>query len=137
MDCDEATTGVEQLLAHFLIGALGLTLQSAIRDVSAMPARRLAQAPSAQSDPPVWAAWNTDRGVVRICGAYDGAQSRRLSAHVLFIGWWIAPGTHHEGWWRCCGKRPREWTKGYGGESMSPGAESTKKPARRMHTNAA
>jgi len=126
VDGEVALTGIEQLLAHFLIGALGLTLQEAIRDGRGVPGEP-AQTPSSHRDPPVWATWRTDRGVVRVCGAYDRAQSYRLNTHVLFIEWWISPARHHQGWWRCSGKRPREWTKGYGGEPISAGAEDVAK----------
>jgi hypothetical protein len=111
---------LERLLSHFLTAALGLTLGEAIREASTMPTPQ-SSAPSPHSDPPAWAAWNTDRGVVRICGAYDGVQSRQLNAHVVYLEWWIAPATHHAGWWRCDPQRPRAWTKGYG-NPISSGA---------------
>lgn len=107
--------GIEQLLAHFLIGALGLRLESPIREVSHVPPSRYLGS-TARADPSVCAAWNTDQGVVTIAGTYDRAQSQQLHMHVLLIEWWIAPTTHHRGWWRCSARRPREWTRGYGSE---------------------
>jgi hypothetical protein len=115
MDDVVSPTGVEQLLGHFLVGALGLTLGSAIRDAGAAPARGVG--PGLHTDPSVCAAWNTERGVVRICGTYDRGQSLQLSLHVLLIEWWIAPAIHHRSWWRCSARRPREWMKGYGSEA--------------------
>src|SRR5258705_13652622 len=88
MDGEAAPAGVEQLLAHFLTGALGLALEAAVPPKS-LPVRRPAQAPSGDIDPLVWAAWKTDRGEVTICGAYDGPQSRRSSAHMLYLAWWM------------------------------------------------
>ena len=136
MDGDAAPAGVEQLLAHFLTGALGLTLNAAV-PATATPAKQPAEAPSADSDPLVWAAWKTDQGVVKISGAYNGPQSRRLNVHVLYLSWWMGPATRHEGWWRCDPRRPREWTRGYGGEPRTRGAEPIEKPGARARLNAA
>ena len=136
MDGDVQPMSLERLLEHFLIGALGLTLGTAIREPIAMPRPNHA-APSAHSKPPGWAAWKTDRGVVKICGAYDELQSQRLDAHVLYLEWWPAAGVHHEGWWRCDRRRPREWTKGYGGMSISAGAQQPEKTEERPRVDVA
>jgi hypothetical protein len=122
MDGNVQPMSLEQLLEHFLIGALGLTLGAAIRETIAMP-RPHRTAPSARSAPAAWVAWKTDRGVVKICGAYDDVQSQGLDAHVVYLEWWPAAGVHHEGWWRCDRRRPREWTKGYGGPPVSSGVQ--------------
>jgi hypothetical protein len=122
MDGDVQSTNLEQLLEHFLTGALGLTLAAAIRETSAMPTPHRA-APSERRPPPAWAAWETDRGVIKICGVYDEVQSQRLDAHVLYLEWWPAAGVHHEGWWRCDRRRPREWTRGYGAPPVSPAGQ--------------
>ena len=117
---DHAVADVEQLLADFLIGALGLTLQSVMRGHRHGQALKSQdhRAPTDVTNPPVRATWETDQGVVSISGAYDLEQSRRVYAHVLFICWSLAPRTHHEGWWRCDIRRPRDWTKGRGGEPV-------------------
>jgi hypothetical protein len=122
VDHQVAVADIEQLLAQFLTGALGLTLRSAVQghrhgDTPGEGHR----APTDGRDSPVWVAWQTDRGMVSAYGAYDRPRSRGINAHVLFIGWWIAPSTHHEGWWRCDVKRPQEWTKGRGGELHGSG----------------
>jgi hypothetical protein len=118
MDSDQSSTDIEQLLANFLSAAAGLILQDALRDSDAVRAQRHSNAPSPHTDPPVWAAWKTARGTVSACGTYDRTQSQRLGANVLHIEWWIAPDTHHEGWWHCYAKRPGEWIKGRGGEPI-------------------
>jgi hypothetical protein len=119
---NRAAAGVEQLLAHFLIGALGLTLHAVIRGRRRDEAVRSQgdRAPTDGSDTPVWADWQTDQGIVSISGIYDRLQSRRVDTHVLFLSWWIPPSTHHAGWWRCDVRRPRDWTKGRGGEPAIP-----------------
>jgi hypothetical protein len=115
---------VEELLAHFLIGALGLNLDTAIREVCHLPARKrtatICRTSHADIDASVCAAWRTDKGIVSVCGAYDRARSQRMGAHVVYIEWWIAPDTHYEGWWYCCIKRPREWTVGRGRHTEAP-----------------
>jgi hypothetical protein len=111
---------VEQLLAHFLKGALGLTLRrkaSETRDMTVRQRAAAAAATGALGDPVVWAAWRTDRGVVTVRGGYDQRQSSRLNEHVVYLEWWMEPDIHHEGWWRCSIKRPLEWTLGRGAAS--------------------
>lgn len=114
---NSAVVDVEQLLAHFLIGVLGLTLQSEIRGGRRdQPMRSQGErAPTNGADMPVCADWQTDQGIVSIAGTYDHSQSQRTYAHVLLLSWWIPPHTHHEAWWRCDIRRPREWTRGRGG----------------------
>jgi hypothetical protein len=136
MDGGVQPMSLERLLEHFLIGALGLTLGAAIREPSAMP-RPNRTSPSTHGNPPAWAAWKTDRGVIKICGAYDDLQSQRLDAHVLYLEWWPAAGMHHEGWWRCDRNRPREWTKGYGGAPISAGVQQMEKPEERQKVDVA
>ena len=134
MDGDVQPMSLEQLLGDFLVGALGLTLGAAIRDPMAKPNHT---APSAHGKQPAWAAWKTDQGVVKICGAYDDRQSQRLDAHVVYLEWWPAAGGHHEGWWRCDRRRPREWTKGHGSAPASVGVRLEEKPEERPRLDVA
>ena len=61
--------------------------------------------------PTAWAAWHTDHGEVTVRAIYDDAQSLRVKAHVVKIAWWIED-KHHDGWWHCYPKFPRDWIKG-------------------------
>ena len=44
---------------------------------------------------------------------YDEEQSLHVKAHVVKIAWWIGE-EHHDGWWHCYPKFPRDWIKGIG-----------------------
>lgn len=104
MDVTLQEVRIEDLLAHFLKGALGLELEASI------PMTGGAVVPESQT----CAAWLTDRGIARICGSYDTGHSHRIRAHVLWLAWWLPLDTHHQGWWRCDRIRFNEWTKGRG-----------------------
>jgi hypothetical protein len=105
---------IEELLGHFLVGGLGLTLYSPTRISGSV---RFSPAFRTLRTAPACACWQTDLGLVVICGACDEEQSRRAKAWALYLEWTIGPATHHEGWWRCDAKRPREWTKGRGAQT--------------------
>jgi hypothetical protein len=85
--------------------------------------------------PIVQATWKTNRGAIKLCGTYDGAQSERVGAHVLHIEWWSG-AAHHAGWWRSSIKRPGEWTKGYGPTPI-PNAPPTEKARKQASLDAA
>jgi hypothetical protein len=104
---------MEELLENFVTAALGLTLASRMSDVSELPELQL-QNHDTNEGARVCTAWHTDRGRVIACGTYHHEQSQRMKAHVLWLSWWIAPHEHHEGWWRCEPKWPRDWVKGSG-----------------------
>jgi hypothetical protein len=108
-------SSILDLLTHFLVGGLGLTLHSRTRMSGGAP--RFSPAFDAFDVAPACACWQTDRGLVVICGACDEEQSRRLKAWALYLEWTLAPNMHHEGWWRCDGRRPGEWTKGRGAQT--------------------
>lgn len=120
MDVDLSRTAIEQLLEYFASDALGLMLQARIPDASDLRARHRGFLTDPESKLRVWVAWHTDRGPVSMCAAYDHEQALRMSAHVLRLAWWFAPQDHHEGWWHCYPKRPREWIKGLGVSRSAP-----------------
>jgi len=113
MDVKLSAAEIEQLLAHFVEGALGLNLPASKLIASA---NDQFEYPSSASNfgPAVCVSWQTNRGTVRICGVYDSVQSLCICAHVLWLAWWLPSDIHHEGWWRCDQKRLNEWTKGRG-----------------------
>ena len=105
---------VEDLLTSFLTDALGIELLVNIEDLEKLPAShqlRLQQGVDAKL---AWVAWHTNVGVVAATGCYDLGHSRRSSAHVLLIEWWISPDTYHRSWWRANLQQPTEWTAGRG-----------------------
>ncbi len=104
---------LEVLLESFATAALGLELSGSIRDLSSLPQHRSCSADSSDGGSTAWAAWHTDRGVATFRAVYDEAQSLRVRAHVVKIAWWIGK-EHHDGWWHCYPKFPRDWIKGVG-----------------------
>jgi hypothetical protein len=114
VDVDVSRAAIEQLLEYFASDALGLILGARIQDASDLTARHRGFLTDPESKLRVWVAWHTDKGPVSTCATYDREQALRMSAHVLRIAWCIAPRDHHEGWWHCFPKRPREWIKGCG-----------------------
>jgi len=124
MDAAASPTTVEDFLEHFLLGALGLSLQARIHDLDSVPASHRSGLVDSQGVPRQWAAWQTDKGPVSGSAIYDHEQSQRIRAHVLFIEWWMVPYQHHQGWWHCDPKHPREWTKGRGDSSRFSGDEA-------------
>jgi hypothetical protein len=107
-------SGIEQLLAHFLEGALGLVLQGSLPSTSVTHGQFEYPSCGSNSGRPVCAVWQSDRGIARICGVYDSSQSQSIRAHVLWLAWWLPSDIHHKGWWRCDQNRLNEWTKGRG-----------------------
>lgn len=114
MDPNVSRSAIEELLEHFVSGALGLDIVSRIGQLSELPARHQERLAQLQSKGRIWAAWSTNRGPVSVSAEYDHAQAQRVQAHVLLLEWWIGPHEHHEGWWHCYPKRPREWIVGPG-----------------------
>jgi hypothetical protein len=107
-------SAIEELMEHFVLGALGLDIASRIWQLSELPAHHRDALNKLQGNDRIWAAWSTNRGPVSVVAEYDHAQAQRVRAHVLLIGWWMEPGEHHENWWHCYPKRPREWICGPG-----------------------
>jgi hypothetical protein len=114
VDLDMSQAGVDELLALFVTAALGLTLHRRIHAPGDLPSEHRGCLVDSAGRPQSWISWHSDRGVVSACAFYDRAQSGRMKEHVLRISWWIGTHTHHNGWWHCNPKRPREWTKGGG-----------------------
>jgi len=115
MDVKLSDAEIEQLLQHFIEGALGLNLSASKPTASASDQFEY---PSSVGNcgRAVCVSWQIDRGTARICGVYDSAQSLRIRAHVLWLAWWLPSDIRYEGWWRCDQKRLNEWTKGRGGD---------------------
>jgi hypothetical protein len=120
VDFDVSRAAIEQLMEYFASDALGLVLGARMQDASDLMARHRGCLSDPENKLRVWVAWHTDRGPVSTCATYQQEQALRLGAHVLRIAWWIAPRDHHEGWWHCYPKRPREWIKGSGIHRDSP-----------------
>jgi hypothetical protein len=114
MDFDPARVDIEGLLKSFLTEALGLSLEARIPRIGDLPEDHRIPLTDPQRRSLGWAAWQTNRGPVSAHGAYDYEQALRKKVHVLLIEWWIANQEHHQGWWHCYQKRPREWIKGSG-----------------------
>jgi len=117
-DCDSSRAAIEYFLESFVSAALGLSLEARIQDARKLPAGHRGCLTDSQNKPAVWLAWKTNQGPVSVCAEYENDQSRRMRAHVLWLAWWIAAREHHEGWWHCYPKRPREWIKGPGTQSL-------------------
>ncbi len=97
-DVGAAPLSIEELMGHFLVGALGLTLRSSSQPASgtrgqdASDGRAKGAAPARGASPReghsrVCARWQIDVGAVVICGACDYERSQKLNAHVLYLEW--------------------------------------------------
>jgi hypothetical protein len=120
VDFEMSRGAIEELLECFFSVALGLTLEARILDAGDLPTGQPRCLTTPQREPPVCAAWHTNRGPVSGCTVYDRERALRIGAYVLWIEWWIASHEHHEGWWHCYPKRPCEWIKGAGTRKDSP-----------------
>lgn len=111
---------IQELLEYFISSGLGLTLEARIWDACDLPEDHRGCLSAPKIIPRVWAAWYTDVGPVTACAAYDYEQASRVGAHVLFIEWWVTSREHHESWWHCYPRRPRDWIKGSGTTEYLP-----------------
>jgi hypothetical protein len=114
VDSDLSPAGIDELLGHFVTAALGLTLDGRIFDPDKLPPEHRGCLIDSTGRPRAWVAWHTHEGTVSACALYDRAQSAHMKAVVLRISWWIGTRIHHDGWYHCYPKRPREWIKGCG-----------------------
>jgi hypothetical protein len=104
---------VENLLAGFLAGAVGVELRERL-DISQLPAECRKHVEVAEASGHPWTAWSTDRGPMAAWGEYHPAPSKRLYALLLWLEWWTFPQIHNASWWCVDPGRPRDWTKGCG-----------------------
>jgi hypothetical protein len=114
MDIDNARSMAEELLESFVTAALGLAGESRIRDVNQLQEVLGPRAKNAPDSARACSAWHTANGRLTACGTYHHDLSQRTKFQVLWLEWWIPPNQHHEGWWRCEPKWPRDWIKGLG-----------------------
>jgi hypothetical protein len=112
MEAEVSRQLVEELLTSFLSAALGLELHVSIDTLERLPLNHRERFQATAAEPIIWVSWRTNLGIVAATGRYDHDHSRRMTAHVMLIEWWIPPDTHHAGWWRANPKRPTEWTVG-------------------------
>lgn len=75
---------IKQLLASFLTGAVGLSLLAYISDRHEAAASD--EIPGCETLlPRTCASWQSDQGIVTICGVYDQAHSQCVGALVLLL----------------------------------------------------
>jgi hypothetical protein len=129
MEASVSRQFIEGLLTSFLSAALGLELHVSIDKLERLPEAHRERLQALETEPIIWVAWESNRGVVIATGNYDADQSRRVGAHVLMIQWWIPPDTHHAGWWRANPKRLTEWTAGVGYAFSAPESAGARRPS--------
>jgi hypothetical protein len=111
---DLSRSDVENLLAGFMTGALGMELRTRLTDIAELPAACQSHLRLAQDSGRPWTAWSTPLGPTAVWGEYDIQGSRHLFAFLLLVEWWDVPSGHHALWAYCDPKRPTEWTIGHG-----------------------
>ena len=102
---------IEGLMESFATAALGLELKGRLHDWHSVLHR--SSSFDASVFVPCAASWDTTRGIMTLRVVYDEAKSLRVQAHVLKVAWWLG-AEHHDGWWHCYPKFPRDWIKGIG-----------------------
>jgi hypothetical protein len=110
---DLSRSDVENLLAGFLAGAIGLELRARL-DISQLPVDCRKHMQQAKTSGRAWTAWATERGPIAAWGDYHFEASKGNYAHLLLIEWSDVPTGHHSLWCYCDPKRPTEWTVGEG-----------------------
>jgi len=105
-------SAIEGLLESFATAALGLELRGRLLDLHSSP-HRSSCCDTSSADSCARIAWHTDRGVATFRAVYDEHQSLKARAQIVNIAWWIG-AEHHDGWWYCYPKFPRDWIKGIG-----------------------
>jgi hypothetical protein len=111
---------VENLLAGFLTGAVGVGLGVRLADLNALPAACRTHLRAAEAAGRVWIAWSTPAGPSAAWGDYHIEASKRLYAYLLLVDWCDVPTGHHSLWCYCDPKRPTEWTVGQGRHIARP-----------------
>jgi hypothetical protein len=107
-------TDLQGLLASFLIGTQGVTLQQQITDISELPEGCRARVRDADLQGRAWTAWVTELGIIAAWGELDLKGSRALNAYLLHIGWFHPQTGDHGLWCYSDPKRPTEWVVGRG-----------------------
>ncbi len=114
---------MENLLAGFLTGALGVELGARIKHPSNLPSACRTHVRAAEAVGrtwAAWAAWATPDGPIAACGDYHPEASKRLYTYQMWIEWCDGPTGHHSLWVYCDPKRPTEWTIGRGLHGTTP-----------------
>jgi hypothetical protein len=111
---DLSRSDVENLLAGFLTGAVGVELGTRLTDLNVLPAAYRAHLHAAEASGRAWTAWSTERGPIAAWGDHDREGSRRLNAYLLLVDWGDGHTGYHSLWCYCDPKRPTEWTIGRG-----------------------
>jgi hypothetical protein len=109
---DLSRTDVENLLAGFLTGVLGVELRARLTDLNALPAAYRAHVRAAEASGRAWTAWVAESGPIVVWGDYHLEASKRLYAYLLLVEWSDVPSGHRSLWCYCDPKRPTEWTVG-------------------------
>jgi hypothetical protein len=117
---DLSRTDVENLLAGFLTGAVGVQLGTRLTDLNALPVAYRAHVRAAEASGRACTAWSTADGPIAAWGDYHLEASKRLYAHLLLIEWSEVPTGHHSLWCYCDPKRSTEWTIGRGRHGAAP-----------------
>jgi hypothetical protein len=114
IDFDLSGPEVENLLAGFLTGAVGIQLGARLTDVNALPADCRKHARAAEAAGRTRVVWATERGPIAAWGDYYPEASKRLYGYQILVDWCDVPTGHHSLWCYCDPKRPTEWTIGRG-----------------------
>jgi hypothetical protein len=111
---DLSRSDVENLLAAFLAGTLGVEFGTRFMTLSELPAPCRTHLRPAVASGRAWIAWSTSCGPLAAWGVYDIQASRQINAYLLFVEWWGMPSGHHSLWCYCDPKRPTDWVVGRG-----------------------
>jgi len=111
---DLSRSDVENLLAGFLTGAVGIQPGARLTDLNVLPADRRKHVCAAEAAGRTWVVWATERGPIAAWGDYHSEASKRLCGYQILVEWCDVPTGHHSLWCYCDPKRPTEWTIGRG-----------------------
>lgn len=109
---DLSRSDVENLLAEFLTGAVGVQLTERLTDLNALPAECRKQVRPAEASGRVCVAWSSSTGPIAAWGDYHSEGSKQLKAYLMSVEWYDAQTGHHSLSCYCDPKRTTEWTVG-------------------------
>jgi hypothetical protein len=109
---DLSRSDVEDLLAGFLTGAVGVELGTLLADINTLPAAHRAHVRAAEAAGRTWIAHSTPDGPITAWGDYHAEASKRLYGYQMLVEWYDTPTGHHALWCYCDPKHPIEWTIG-------------------------